>query len=52
MIRTLDIYRPLDSETPSARVRAFNKVHEPAVAALLVAVLVAYQGDELAGRPG
>ena len=42
----------LDSETALARVRAFNEVHEPAVAALLVAVWAVSQEDELAERPG
>ncbi len=51
MILDLDIYRPLDSKTPSARVRASNGAHEPA-AALLAAAWAVSQGDELAGRLG
>ncbi len=50
MILDLDIYRPLDSETPSARERASNGVHVPAVAALVVVAWAAPQGDELAER--
>ncbi len=48
MIPDLDIYRTLDSKTPSARERASNGEHVAAVAALWVAP----QGDELAGRLG
>ncbi len=50
MIRDLDIYRTLDSKTPSARERAFNGEHVPAVAALGVAAWAVPQGDELAER--
>ncbi len=50
MIPDLDIYRPLDSKTPSARERASNGEHVTAVAALVVAVWAAPQGDELAER--
>ncbi len=50
MIRTLDIYRTLDSKTPSARERASNGVHVPAVAALLPAVWAGSQEGELAER--
>ncbi len=49
MIRDLDIYRPLDSKTPSGRERASNGAHEPAVA-LLAAAWAAPQGDEMAER--
>jgi hypothetical protein len=50
MIRTLDIYRPLDSKTPSVHEWAFNWVHVPAVAALVAAAWAAPQGDEMAER--
>ncbi len=50
MIRTLDIYRPLDSKTPSVHDRAFNWVHVPAVAALVAAAWADPRGDEMAER--
>ena len=50
MIPDLDIYRPLDSKTPSGRERASNGEHVPVVAALGVAAWAAPQGDEMAER--
>ncbi len=50
MIRTLNIYRTLDSKTPSVRERASNGEHVPAVAALPLAAWADPQGDEWAER--